>query len=156
MTTSDTPAAFTTNSLRFNSSAGALALTGTNVITSGGVLVTPNVGSNVTTISGGTLEGAAGADLVVNQNNTSASSGLTISSTIADNTSATALTKAGPGLLTLTGTNSYTGALYLSGGVLNASTAGINGSTTTGGIVFAGGTLQAASAPRPLSPQSDL
>ncbi len=48
------------------------------------------------------------------------------------------------GTLTLTGTNTYTGVLTLSGGTLNAVTAGINGSNTTSGIVFSGGTLQAA------------
>jgi fibronectin-binding autotransporter adhesin len=132
-----------TNSLRFNTAAAnTVTFTGTNTITSGGILVTSNVGANLTDITGGTLEGAASADLVVIQNNTSG--GLTIDSTIADNTGATALTKSGPGLLTLTGPNTYTGKLFLNGGILNAATTNIDGSSTTNNITFNGGTLQAA------------
>jgi autotransporter-associated beta strand protein len=133
----------TTNSLRFNApGANTVTLAGTNILTSGGLLVTPNVVANPTTITGGTLEGGNGTDLVVIQNNTTGN--LTIASTIANNTSATALTKSGAGTLVLSGANSYTGALYLNGGILNGNTSNINGGNTTNGIVFNGGTLQAA------------
>jgi autotransporter-associated beta strand protein len=75
----------TTNSLRFaTAGANAVILSGTNVITTGGILVTNNAGGSAPVITGGTLEGAAGQDLVVIQTNTSA--GLTIGSAIADNT----------------------------------------------------------------------
>ena len=107
------------NSLRFNTAAATtLAIAAANRLTdaSGGILVTANVGNNSTSITGGTLQGASGQDLVVIQNN--ASGGLTIGSVIADNQSATALTKAGPGTLVLTGSNTYSGGTTISGGVL--------------------------------------
>ena len=111
----------TPDSLRFNTpGANTLALAaGNNIIGTGGILVTPYAGSSV--ITGGTLEGAAGADLIVIQNNNTqnnAANGLTIASVIADNTSATGLTKAGPGNLTLTGTNTYTGITTIDAGTL--------------------------------------
>ncbi len=106
----------TTYSLRFNT-AGAytLTLTGTNVITSGGILVTSGVGANSSTITGGTLEGASSSDLVINNFNTAG--GLTIASIIANNTAATVLTVTGPGTTTLTSAaNTYTGTTYVEGG----------------------------------------
>src|SRR5581483_7958167 len=95
------------NSLRFNTAAAnTFTLTGTNTVTSGGILVTSAVGNNLSTITGGTLLGASGQDLVVIQNNTS--NGLTIASAIQNNTTATGLTKSGAGTLTLSGANTYT------------------------------------------------
>ena len=143
VTTSDAFAAGSTNSIRFNTAgANVVTLGGTGIVTSGGILVTPTVGANLTDITGGILEGANTADLVIIQNNTNG--GLQIDSTIANNTGATGLTKSGAGVLTLTGTNTYTGGTFLNGGILNTATAGINGGVTTGGITFNGGTLQAA------------
>jgi fibronectin-binding autotransporter adhesin len=143
VTTSDAfPASTSTNSIRFNAAnSNTVTLGGTGTITSGGILVTPNVGANAGTITGGTVEGSASGDLIVIQNNTSA--GLTIASTIANNGGATGLTKSGSGLLTLTGTNTFTGGLFLNGGVLNTTSSGIAG---IGSVVFNGGTLQSASA----------
>ena len=108
----------TTNSLRFNVNAGTLTLSGTNIITSGGILFT-NAGTAL--ITGGTLEGASGKDLVVIQNNTSATP--IIRSIIADNGGATAFTKSGAGTLTIgngagTGGNTYTGGTNVNEGVL--------------------------------------
>jgi len=130
----------TTNSLRFNA-AGAftLTLTGTNTIFSGGILVTSAVGNNLSTITGGTLQGASGEDLVVIQNNTS--NGLTIGSVIQDNTSATSLTKSGAGTLTLTGTNTYTGTTYVNEGTLTITDSNALGNTD-GVEVADGGILQ--------------
>lgn len=135
----------TTNSLRFNATgAKTLTLAGTNIITSGGILETAAVGANVTTITGGTLEGGSGADLIVNQYNMGGA--LTISSTIVDNGSATALTKSGSGTLILGGANTYTGATYLNGGALKVSADNYLGvapsSVAAGQLTFNGGTLQ--------------
>lgn len=133
----------TTNSLRFNAAgANGLTLTGTNVITSGGILVTSAVGAaSPSTISGGTLMGAAGQDLVVIQNNTAADSQLFIGSVVADNTSATGLTKAGAGALVLTGSNTYTGATVILGGILQLGNGGATGSISSTSQITTNGTL---------------
>jgi autotransporter-associated beta strand protein len=107
----------TVNSLRL-ANGGTLTLQGTNMVTSGGVLAT---GNNAATITGGTLEGAASADLVINQ---FSSATLTIASTISDNTTATALTKSGSGMLSLAGTNNYTGTTFVHAGLLKLDSAG--------------------------------
>ncbi|MGA2620279.1 MAG: autotransporter-associated beta strand repeat-containing protein, partial [Thermoguttaceae bacterium] len=107
------------NSLRFNTAAAttlSLAASNALTLTSGGILVTGTVGNNLSTITGGTLEGASGADLVVIQNN--AANGLTIASNIADNTTPTGLTKAGAGTLTLSGANTFTGGVNITAGTL--------------------------------------
>ena len=135
------------NSLRFNM-AGALTLTlatGNSFLTSGGILVTNAVGSNTTTIAGGTLMfGTSGVsstgDIVVNNFNTgtvnsstSVATGgnLVIGSAIANNATAgiTSLTVAGPGITTLTSaTQSYTGTTFVEGGATLIQ----NGTHTTG------------------------
>ncbi len=62
----------TINSLRFNTAAATtLTLSGATIITSGGILKTSAVGNNGSTITGGTLEGSAGGDLIVINNDTS-------------------------------------------------------------------------------------
>jgi fibronectin-binding autotransporter adhesin len=125
ITSDQAPGTFTVNSLRFNTAAPAtLTLTGTNTITSGGVLVTSAVGINTTAISGGTLQGASGGELIIHQYNTA--SPLIISSAIVDNGAATGLTKVGPGTLTLTGNNTYTGSTIVQGGTLNFEAGTIN------------------------------
>lgn len=105
-----------TNSIRFSGgSAKTLTLaTGDNIIQSGGILVRSDVGNNASTITGGSLLGSASGDLIIHQHNSSNS--LTISSVIKNNGGATALTKAGAGILILSGLNSYTGGFYLNGG----------------------------------------
>ena len=120
----------TTNSVRFNA-AGAYTLTlaGINTITSGGILVTSNVGNNLSKITGGTLLGANGKDLVVHQNNSS--NGLTIESIVADNTTASGLTKSGSGTVTLTANNTYTGGTFVNGGTLE-----LSGTSQSGGSIF--------------------
>ena len=143
---SQTPAAaITPNSLRFNTAgANTLTLTGTNVITTGGIMVNSPVGSNLSTITGGTLQGANTKDLVIIQNNTGG--GLTIGSIIANNTGATGLTKSGNGALTLTGVNLYTGNTVLNGGTLNINNSSAIGNTAVGALVINGGTLDNTSA----------
>jgi autotransporter-associated beta strand protein len=144
----------TPNSLRFNTP-GANTVTlaaGANTITSGGILVTGDVGDKLSTITGGTLAGAASASLIVIQNNSSA--GLTIASDVVDNTGATTLTKAGAGLLTLTGAGStYTGATAVLAGTLQIAGAGSLGAAGiyAGNITNNGTFLYSSSADQTLS-----
>lgn len=107
----------TTNSIRFNATgAKTLTLGGTNTLTSGGLMVTANVGTNNTTITGGTLIGSNSSDLILHQFNTSGL--LTISSIVANNTGATGLTKIGAGTAVLGGANTYTGTTRVFEGTL--------------------------------------
>ena len=135
----------TTNSLRFGApGAFTLTLSGTNTIASGGLLVSSAVGNNLTQINGGSLTGANSADLIVYQNNTA--NGLTIGSSIVNNGGATSLTKSGPGLLTLTGTSTFTGLLRVYEGTLTfASGSSWNNPSPTGilqaAVVRGGATL---------------
>lgn len=90
-------------------------------LATGGILIGSTVAANATSISGGTLRSAAtvsGKDLVVIANN----SGITsIGSGIADSTAgATGLTKGGPGNLTLSGSNAYTGPTVINGGSMTS------------------------------------
>lgn len=139
------------NSLRFSAAGtNSITLTGTtNVITSGGILVGSGVGSNLSTITGGTLAGAASKDLSVIQNNTAG--GLTISSVIGNNTGATALAKSGGGLLTLGASNTFTGGVFIHGGTVALGNAGaLNsnavtfGPASTGTLALAGNSVVVA------------
>lgn len=154
VTTSSAPSSdSTTNSLRFNlTAANTVTLSGVNTISSGGILVAGAVGANTTTITGGTIQGSPGGELVIHQFNTSGtstvnavagvsnavpgvSSGfLTIASVIQDNGSATGLVKSQGGLLILTGANTYTGVTTITGGGLSLSGASetIKGNITIG------------------------
>jgi len=138
VTASSAPASGSvTNSLRFAAAgANTVTLSGTNTLTSGGILVTGSVGNNLSSIAGGILQGAAGQDLVVIQNNTS--NGLTISSAIQNNGSATGLTKTGGGTLALTGSNSYSGSTILVAGTLQV---GNNSALGSGTVVLNAGTV---------------
>lgn len=128
----------TIGSLKFdNASSGTVSIGAGNILTiSDGILVTSAVGVNSSGITDGTLRGAAGMDLVVINNNLAGA--LTIGSTITDNTTPTALTKSGTGVLALTGSSNYTGPTYL-----NAGTLAINGafSIGSGQLIVNGGNL---------------
>ena len=140
------------NSLKIENPAAGESLTlGTSMLTlaSGGLLVTGTNAAQITGNAGVTgltggnnSNGTSGAyDLIVQQYNTG---GLSISAVIGDNSgNATALTKAGPGILKLTGANTYTGATYINAGTLQIGDSGTAGSlNTTGTINIAtGGTL---------------
>lgn len=114
VTDGDAPAAaFTVNTLRFNGN-HTLTLQGTNnVVSTGGVLVTPG---STSTITGGTLRSSAAADALQFIN---FGTQLTINSVIADNgVDPTVLTLAGPGTTILNGENTYTGATHITGGTV--------------------------------------
>lgn len=116
----------TINSLRLTD-ASSITVPGGNTLTlaSGGLLST---GTGASAITGGTLRGSAASDLSVIQNS---SGDLAISSVIADNGGATALTKSGSGSLTLTGANTFSGNVFLNGGSLSADSIAALGTGTT-------------------------
>lgn len=123
-----------THTLRFNLPAeNTVTLDGINTI-SGGVLVTAGVGTHISGLSGGSLQGPAGGELVIQQFN---ASGLTIGSIIQDNTSATSLVKTGNGMVTLTARNTYTGGTVINGGNIIVANAGL-GECIQGGIALGG------------------
>ncbi len=142
VTQNDAPAPGSTNSLRFASTTvgNLVTLSGPNVITSGGILISSAV-TAATTLTGGTIEGSASGDLIINQNSVS---NFTLSSQIADNGGATGLTKSGPGTLVL-GTdsstnNTFTGNVYINQGMVLLN-AGLTPGFTPSGNVFSGGNL---------------
>ena len=113
------PDATTLNSLRFNTAADiTVDQAGSLNLVSGGILVTPNVGTNTVTIQGGTItSGNTVKDLVVHQHN---SGTLLMKSTIASNgTSLVTLTKTGPGTLVVDCTNmTLASSMYITGGTV--------------------------------------
>lgn len=121
-------------SLVFNTAfANSLTLQGTNTIATGGILVGTSVGNNTSALAGGNLTGPLNGDLTINQRNTANS--LSIASAIVDN-GTTHLLKTGPGLLLLTGTNTYSGITHIAAGSLQISSASAIGGTqvTTSGL----------------------
>ena len=120
VTSTTVPAGFTTNSLRFNTSNLTLALSGTNTIQSGGILVTPLATGG--TITGGTLTAPSSGELIVHQYGTG---NLTINSTLI---STVGLTKTGVGMLVLGGNNTgLTGPINVNrGGITATTTAAVN------------------------------
>ena len=121
--------AVSTNSLRFNQlGAKTLALgTGAKTISSGGILITPNVGAFTTTISGSNLSAASGSDLIFQQYNTSGS--LNVSAVI-QTAAAGGVVKAGPGVLVLSGANTFTGSVSINQGILSVGTVAASGTNS--------------------------
>lgn len=135
-TANQTPAAGpTVNSIRFNTPAAATVTnTGTLTVNSGGILVTPNVGSSAAAIVGGSLTSGNGQDLIVLQNNTG--NAFTIGAAITNNgATPITLTKAGAGTLVLTGANSYTGGTCVGAGTVRGPVASFPGTITNYGTV---------------------
>ena len=85
------------------------------------------IGNTAGAISGGTLAGSASGELIV-----ITPANLTIGSVIADNGGATALTKAGPATLILTGSNTYSGVTTIGAGTLQVGNGGATGNLGTG------------------------
>lgn len=144
--TGSNPTAYSTetvNAVRFNTAAAlTLTLTGTHTIASDMLLVTPTVGANLSSITGGELRGSAGGDLVVAQFNTA--SVFEIASSIVNNTTASGLIKSGAGWLVLSGANTYTGVTRVNEGVLRAADG--TGLSAASALVLSGGVFQSTSA----------
>jgi len=128
---SSVPDPTTINTLKLSGSS-TIMLSGTLTFATGGLLAT---GTGANSISGGTLEGASGTDLIIHQYSSGA---LTINSTLADNGSATSLTKSGTGTLIIGGTDSMSGTNYLNGGIVSVTT--LN-QLAAGPLVMNNGTL---------------
>ena len=134
----------TTNTLKLTNTSGAaqildVAAGNTLTLTAGGLLVT---GNSTVQINNGTLKSntATNSDLIIHQYN---SGGLTIGSVIANGTGASNLTKAGTGNLTLSGTNTYTGPTFLTGGTTIISANANLGAPATGATLnLINGTLR--------------
>lgn len=136
-------AATALQALRYHT-AGAFTVTldGTHTLSSGMLLVTPNVGANASVLTGGQLRGPAGGALLISQANTG---GLfEIGSAVTDSTSASGLTKSGNGVLLLSGPNSYSGTTAVHQGVLRAADGvGLPGGSA---LLLGGGVFESTSA----------
>ncbi|HEY1376102.1 MAG TPA: autotransporter-associated beta strand repeat-containing protein, partial [Gemmataceae bacterium] len=146
----------TASNVRVNAAGASNIDLGGNTLTLGGGGLLVAAAGGPTTVSNGTLAGAAAvsaasitsaSELTVHNYGTG---DLTISATIADNGTGTALTKLGGGKLILSGNNIYTGGTHLNGGVVEVATlanggvAGPLGASTNaaGNLQFNGGTLR--------------
>ncbi len=121
-------AANTINTIRFNDSTAARTLNlgaSGNVltITTGGILISSDVGAAGSGITGGQLRGVntSGAELIVHQNS---SQPFTIGSVISNPGIAQGLTKTGAGTLILTGVNTHSGITYITSGRLQIGAGG--------------------------------
>lgn len=135
----------TTNSLKITETSAeqTLALDVNNLrLTSGGLLYVGGNGYTISGITGTLLSGTAtNSDLVVHAYG---SGGLTIDAVIANGNGASTLTKTGPGNLTLSRANTFTGPTYFTGGVVSINSNAALGAVATGATVnLNGGTLQA-------------
>jgi autotransporter-associated beta strand protein len=123
------PADGAVNTVRFNNTDSdnvplTMPLTGVNVLSSGGILVTANMGSNPVTMLGGQLTATnrsyssdAAFDVTVHQHNTHAP--LVIASSICNSSAAVGLTKSGLGVLVVSNSAStFTGPIYVNNGRL--------------------------------------
>lgn len=136
----------TINSLKINTTAGnaATANLGGNTLTVlDGILITNTV-NRVQTISNGSIQGSAGGDLTIINNYNGTNGAMTISANVIDNTSATALTKAGANNLILSGNNTYTGATYVNAGTLSAGSANPAFGNNSAVVLSTGATLALA------------
>jgi fibronectin-binding autotransporter adhesin len=142
-----TPQSYLTSAVSFNTlnlTAGyGVTMTGAGaLVLAGGGLIGNTYGS----ISGGTLEGSAGAtgELIVNTPQT-----LVITSVIADNGGHTTLTKTGSAALVLFGSNTYSGATLVNEGMLIA--AGANTLSPSSAVAVNNGILDVTSGPQTVS-----
>ncbi|MGA2259496.1 MAG: autotransporter-associated beta strand repeat-containing protein, partial [Thermoguttaceae bacterium] len=109
LVTSSMSSSGTTGVVAFSGSNITLTLTGNNDIDAGGILVSPAAMGTV--ITGGSLHAGGGNEVVIMNYGS-----LNVASAIVDNEAGTSLTLSGPGITTLTGTNTYTGTTYINNG----------------------------------------
>ncbi|MBX7211444.1 MAG: autotransporter-associated beta strand repeat-containing protein [Verrucomicrobiaceae bacterium] len=126
----------TTQTVRFNANAAnTITLTGNATVSSGGILLTENVGNNPSTITTGgafTLAGN-GTDLIVHQYN--AYNSLLLDVVLASG----GLTTAGPGTVILPRDQTATGAVAIgAGGKLQVGSGGTTGTLPTGAVTLLG------------------
>ncbi len=144
----------TANTLQFATPAAVtVTLAGTATLAAGGVLVSPAVGANPSRLAGGTLAPGAGNELILNQWNPSAT--LQVDAVLANagsanagsanaGSAAAAVTVSGPGAVTLTAANTYTGPTHVSGGQLSVSSdANLGLPSAAGPVDLDRGTLSA-------------
>jgi len=133
---------WTTSSLRIDAGAAnqSLSLGANNVsLTSGGLLYT---GAHDYAITGtGALNSGLGAnsDLIVHHHGTG---NLALNAAIGTGVGAQTFTKAGPGTVTLGGTNTYTGATFITGGTLSISANSLGATANSAVTIYDGATLQ--------------
>ena len=137
LVTSSTSASGTTGVVAFNSANTTLTLTGNNNIDAGGILVTPTAMETI--ITGGSLHSGGGNGMVVMNYGS-----LNVASAIVDNAPGATLTISGPGITTLSGANTYTGATCINNGSTlqvgiggsGASIGSTSGVTDNGSLIF--------------------
>ncbi len=142
LATNTIAAGSTTGRLRFNSGDPTINLSGTNQLTSGGILVTAGVGSNLALITGGTLKGPSGGEFVIFQNNPSGN--LQLDTVLADGSASTGLTVTGGGTVILSQANTYTGQTTILQGTLVANNTTGSATGAGGVVVNSAGTLAGA------------
>jgi|GEM_PF-916338 len=119
-----------------NLGANNFTITAANTLSVNGLLSTGTLTFGAAANQGTIQPTSSGGEIVVNAN----AGTLTLNSIIANNTTASTLTKTGNGTLTLGGTNSYTGGTNIGAGTLAFTTGGLG---TSGNVAFTGNsTLQ--------------
>ena len=150
-TTSPTPnltntvdADFEINSLTFNSLVGGVTIAGTKMLAIDATAVNGNTLGNGITAGNTSGINTISAKVGLGSNQTWKTSGgdLTVSGIVNDFGGGYGLTKAGPGILTLSGANVYNGATLVNGGVLLISNANSLGTLLGGTTVASGAALQ--------------
>jgi len=133
----------TVNTLLQSDSGGISAATidvGSGTLSTGGIAMVSAAGALTvgTAPNSGTLTAAvAGGGLILTNNSTG--NLMTVNSVVADNTSASSLSKAGAGTVILSGNNTYTGQTTVTDGILR-----LGGTSASATVVVTNGTLQAA------------
>jgi fibronectin-binding autotransporter adhesin len=128
VTTTTLAADASPTSLRFNATqATSVGGSAGTILSTGGILVTPNVGTNDTLISVPTLRTSATSspELVIFQNNTQGD--LIISSAVTNNEAdaVTSMVKTGAGTLAFTGVSTFTGTLRAHEGTVHVRAGGV-------------------------------